>query len=362
MSPILVTLPPDASALESLDVTVLIERFKALSTPTPSENRLSVEKQKILIIEAIVNRLKHEMGLQSSLQAPQVLSTTSAPNIVKHSLYYFFVLFSLFEDASGSFLYSKSLFSLIPGFSDFALFIMSLLYTVLNCILFYTFEVTLLKDALDIPYSNTDLGQLIQAYATKLKLTITINQLLSNIHILVLDEMTRNNHFQMAMLLNNDMQTTCQLIGSYHESVYKHIFKIAVILFGVLSSTAGSYFMATSTIELFAPAILGTPMGAAVILLTVFGNLGLYYATGGVGVARLVNPDYEAFQELKANITSFQQEIQPQLKSAHNIQQGIVIKPTQEAITQTRIPRKLNFFDTANPDHVDHFPHSLLSL
>ena len=333
LSPLkIVTIVPD----ETWDIVMLIEAFQTLAQKLSPEERASVEEKKLCIIQAVENKIKKEITLQCIQTRPnEKKSESTLKQSVRQFFYYFFVIFGLFEEASGSYLYSKVLFSLIPGMTKSLLMMTGIAYTLLDCTIFYVYEVAVLKKALGIAYSKTGLSSLIEIYSNQLKSARIINQLLSTIPMLAIDNELYENYIKMTQLLNQDLQIKHNGIASYYETVTKKILKLVVIAFGLLSSTSASYFFATSTIAIWAPALMGNPLGWALICLTGIGNLGFYYAMGGSSMIRIVNPDYDKYQDLKKELRSFKEDYHDSLSHTALIKHCFEKKKTEDAGTQT---------------------------
>ncbi len=302
--------------------------------------QLTIKKQKLEIIQATERQLKKVLqhAMSVNLQEDEVDAEEGASalqQIARNIAYYFLILFGLFQDIAGSFIFGTTLFGLIPGIAQPFLTIAAIIYTALDSILFYAFEVSLLKDALGIPYSSNNLEEHIDAHRQQLKLASTINDDLSTLPAVTMDPGLYEQYTTLAILFNQDLRTQDAAMSDYQESVSKTILKVFLVTFGALSSIAASYFWADSIMSLWAASIIGTPIGWAMIALTVIAGLGYYYAMGGSSMVQLVNPDYENYQELRQESAEFRDKYSDDLQRISAIKKIHHRHPTREMDTQT---------------------------
>ena len=233
-------------------------------------------------------------------------------------------------------MFGSTLFALIPGISNPVLLVASIAFTVLSSVLFYAFEVTFLKDALGIHYKNTDVALFVEIYTSQLKTTISINQLLTTIHMQEVKNSVYNEYIQLTNLLNQDLRSKHAAIGPYPESILKKILKVGILAFGALSSIAGSYFFANALLTVLAASLVGTPVGWAIIGLTVLAGLGFYYAMDATSMIRLANPAFDKYHLLKKELEQFKDIYHDDLNLVTSIKDRFIEKkPTQDMYTQT---------------------------
>ena len=281
-----------------------IESFKALVSLEVLNNKLSIEKQKLQILQSIEQHIRKEKSLQcDTIIAPNEINNTSFTLFCKRLFYNFLLVFGLFQDASSTYLFGYALIALIPGISNLILIPLSILFTALECILFYAFEVSLLKSALGIPHEETDLSILIDTYSEQLKITC---KLLSIISVITIDDGRYEDIMKLIELLHEDLLQKHRLINEQKEPIWKKVLNYSVTSFGALSSIAGSYFMANAFLTIWAASLMAPPVGIAIILLTMVSGLGFYYAMGATSMQRLVNPNHDKFVALKKEFTLFE--------------------------------------------------------
>ncbi len=275
-------------------IAQLIQAYESLLVDDKDGTQLTIKKQKLEIIQATERQLKKVLqhAMSVNLQEDEVDAEEGASalqQIARNIAYYFLILFGLFQDIAGSFIFGTTLFGLIPGIAQPFLTIAAIIYTALDSILFYAFEVSLLKDALGIPYSSNNLEEHIDAHRQQLKLASTINDDLSTLPAVTMDPGLYEQYTTLAILFNQDLRTQDAAMSDYQESVSKTILKVFLVTFGALSSIAASYFWADSIMSLWAASIIGTPIGWAMIALTVIAGLGYYYAMGGSSMVQLTD-------------------------------------------------------------------------
>ena len=325
----------------------LMNEFKALSM----QDNLTAEKQKLDIIHAFEKIIKKALPPQYRL-AESLKPDADFPMdpTVRDALYYFMFAFGLFESVAGSYLSGAALFSLIPGISNPALMISSLVFTILSSVLFYAFEVTFLKEALGISSINTDFTEKVKTYSSQLNTTIAINRLLATIHVQDMNTALYDEYVQLTGLLNQDLRNKLANMGQYPESLLKNVLKIGVLAFGALSSIAGSYFFANSLMAMVAASWVGTPIGWTVVILTVIAGLGFYYAMDATSMIRLVNPAFDTYATLKQDLERFEAVYGNDLNDVRLTKNRFVEKkPMQDCGTQT----DYSFFKSDNIQGAD---------
>lgn len=222
-------------------------------------------------------------------------------------LYYFLVTFGLIEQCAGSFVFGSTLFGLIPGLSQFSLIAVSLIYTLLDSLLFYSFEISFLKEALGIQLNHSDLSSIIQIYKEQLYYVELIN-----IHINALKRNGNLNSSELIntlQILNDDLIKKCEQMQEYKISNIRQTIQYGVLTFGVLSNIAESYFLAHSFLLLLSPAIGFAGIGYLLIAITIIANLGFFYAMGANAVVKIMHPELDEYKALKNDLNNFTRAI-----------------------------------------------------
>lgn len=295
----------ESSTASPLSLEKLIQEFNALNSQVKQQSVLEIEKEKLRLLQIVQKKLNQEFNQEIDVSEHEIKPSESLlGKFFSHSFYYFLLLFGLLQDTTSSFLFGYTLLALIPGITGPYLIAASILYTVLDAVLFYAFEVSLLKEALNIPEDKTELRQLLDIYRLQLKTAKNLNRQLTSFNALAMEDSHYQDYVQFLDLINHDLKQKEQQFNNYHESTLKKWLKIGVLAFGAFSTTAGSYFYAQTFVASLGIGV-GTTLGMGLILLTVVAALGYFYAMGGKSLAKLVNPDYDQYQTLKQKFTSF---------------------------------------------------------
>lgn len=296
---------------------------------------MDLEVRKLHFLKEIEFKIKNEMSVLTDCEFPEEIEISLLSEIAFNLLYYFLLVFGLLQDITGSFIFASFLFALIPGATPLVITFLSVIFTMFDSILFYAFEVSMLKEALGFSSGQLDTPSLIALNMQQLTVTISINQLLSAIDVLKMDSDSYENYTKLAVLFNQDLAFKKEHLGSYEESIWAFLLKWSVVGFGVLSSTANSYFWATSLLEGVCPALIGAAMGWLFILLTITAGLGFYYAMGATGMIELVNPDRVEFDTFKEALLQFTPKIESDFEVVRSMKH-IIVKPlAQDSVTQT---------------------------
>ena len=287
---------------ETIPMSELIATLNRLTMEQPTDvcQRLSVEDQKLEIIQAVENKLKQMRLLSFSSRAEQEKQMDDMhKSILKKIADYFLLMFGFFDNAATSYFFGSTLFAFIPGISAPVLMIASIAYTVLEGVLFYAFDVSLLNDFLSFSYTKTPLNRLIETYSQQLQATIMINtEVSSSLTLSAEDPELRADLLRFTCLLNKHLREKEWQVGTSKESAFKQAAKVGLVAFGAISSVAGSFFMITT---FMAEAFVATPAGIILIVLAVIIGLVFHYAMGTTGMSRIVNPDDEKQEGLKKN-------------------------------------------------------------
>lgn len=322
-------------------VNQLIQSYESLLAENKHEANLTLEQQKLEIIQSTERQLRellshHVNGALRKDPSDVKEKISMFQAILQKIAYYFLIFFGLFQDIAGSFIFSITLFSLIPSISQPALMITATIYTVLDSILFYAFEVSLLKEALGIPYESTELEQHIDIHRQQITWVTIINDHLSKLPVIYLDPNLYEQYARLATQFNQDLCDRDKAMSEYQESVTKKILKISLLTFGALSSIAASCFWADSILSIWAASMIGTPVGWGLVALTVIAGLGYYFAMDGSSIVQLVNPDYKSYLALREESTKFRSNYNDDLHhKIGSIQKEHHRAPTQETATQT---------------------------
>ena len=233
--------------------------------------------------------------------APQ---TPMSRETYKKILFYTLMILGAILDGARNYLFGNTLISLIPNLSQPLHIILSILYIIFSVILFYGFDVAMLRNALGIADVKTDSYLVVSLNIEQLQKVAIINRWL----MLSVDDTIFQKYKQVIKVLNDDMRAKYRAIQNYEESFVIKILKAAVLGFGIISNIAGSYFMINAILATWAATLVGTPLGWGIILLAISVNLGFYCAMGAASIMRLMSPHYANNMTLKKEINLFERD------------------------------------------------------
>ena len=280
----------------------LMVAYEELHANLRTENKLHIEIEKLHIILCVESKLKRKI-----LQ-PVMIGRIEAPHqqiFFEKFLYYVLMCFGILHSLFRSYMFGSGLVALIPALSPHIRIVLSLLYVCLQTILFYGFDISLLKSRFGLSGSNTNLYQFINAMIEQVSTINSINRLLSTVLVFTIDNESKADYDRIVAIFNQDFQRKYQALQTNDSSIYRKIAIVGMVGFGVISTIAGSYFMTNSILLFYAANLIGTPWGCAIIALFVAIELGYYYAMGATGIVNLINKDYKNVNKLHREFSIF---------------------------------------------------------
>ncbi len=291
---------------ERRDIPELIAEWNAMTHRIDSGDLLALNHQKLRLIQRFETIINQHVPLRLRPKPTDAKSNEALLQQMYWQIFYNLLLvFGLFQDAVGSYLFWNALFLLIPSLSNPVLMALSFAATALSSLLFYAFQVTFLKAAFDLPQDHTHLGLLLASYSSQLETTTAINQVLSSMWMIPVDDSVYDEYIELLTLLNQDLQHKHNHMSAYPDTTFKQILKASTLVFGVFASIANSYFTTNLLMGLIAAPLLGTPVGWAIVLLSIVTDLGYYYAMGATSIVQLIHPDFQHYQAFKDHLESF---------------------------------------------------------
>lgn len=290
-----------------LSVEELLEQYRVLTTEKTND-LIQLEQKKLLILERIVEQLKHDSNpiLAFPKEDPKVESAIRKN--LKRFFYYLLLAFGTIEDVANSFFFGSALFfSLFPAISNASLLIASVIYVGIESALFIIYDSAQLRDALGIHDPHTSLSPVIDLYSKQLKQAIELNQYLAMMSALTMETPLFLTYMEIASYVNRDLKLKHKQMERIEESIFQKILRHSVFVFGAISSLAGSYFMATTILSMCCAGLLATPIGVAIILTTMVIGIVFHYAMDTTSLTRIVNPDHEKCETLKSSLLEFDQ-------------------------------------------------------
>ncbi|HVT62597.1 MAG TPA: hypothetical protein VHD33_03830 [Legionellaceae bacterium] len=283
----------------------LLQEFKQLCQ-VPLD-KPSNENRKLEIIQAIEHLLKNKMQHNPiiPLSAEDEETITNYQQTLIKLSYQFCMIFGFFEKAAESFLFGSNLFAVIPGISNPTLLFLTCVYTLLDALLFYAFEISLLKKAFGIVFSDDNATLLNKIYQQQLQSVIHINIFLHGAEIWDWEAEYREQMIKCMTVFNQHLIRKQQTMKAYHRDAWKMGIEYGVIAFGSISSIADSYFMAKTALLALHISFMTSPIAWILIVGMVTASLMIYYATSVKSVMKLLNPDRKSYHALQERLTLF---------------------------------------------------------
>jgi hypothetical protein len=243
------------------------------------ENKVQYEEKKLQILRVIKKKLEDEL-LGNSISSSTQTNIAPSKSIIVSILYWLLIIVGLLQQAVGSYLFAQTLFSVIPGISAGFLTVICTVYVILDAIIFYAFSASFLKDALNLPRCSNTLGSLYKIYNEQILITTELNENLSKLSVLKINNQNYEYYVELVILMNQDLRTKNQNMQKYSYPHCNNILKYGVIVFGLLSTIASYYYLGIAFAAFITP-ITGAFIASIMIYLTIISGLSFYYAIGG---------------------------------------------------------------------------------
>lgn len=218
---------------------------------------------------------------------------------------YFFLLgFGLIKDSVGNFLFGYYLFALIPLIPNPLLIAVGIVFAALNCIAFYAFEGSILRKALGIKDSSSSINQTIAEQLELIKTVKHINTLFQT--LCAASTENYDKYKNMVLILNETIEKRKDEFTVYQESTSKRGFRIFMNTFGFITTVASSYFIAITTLSIFAVSLAATPLAWIFVGLVVGAGICVYFLLKASSINSLINPQQKFFDKLEERLTNFE--------------------------------------------------------
>lgn len=318
----------------------LKDQFLVLLKEQNSENSIQHEKQKLQVLLVVKAKLQNELP-ENSFMFHRKTDRIVNKSIAIQLLYWSLMVVGLLQQAVGSYLFATTLFSTIPGLLTVLLKGISIVYVLLDAIIFYAFNACFLKKALNLPQQSDNLDSLLKIYAEQLLITTELNQSLSSLLVLKMDKKQYEYYVELVVLMNQDLRRKNIKMQNYSDSSFNKVLKYGVIGFGLLSNIANSYYLGIAFSAAIAP-VVGLFLSSVIIYLTIISGLSIYYAVGVTGIMRLANPNKESFDSLKMKLIEFSETYKNDLADVRAIRNEMSQIPRQISTSSTA---RLRLFD-----------------
>lgn len=290
---------------ENQSLGELVTEFQMLDRVIDNQE---FETRKLIILQIIEKQLRSQYARPIQPIVVESPQSSDYQQLLLKLAYQFCMVFGFFEKAAGSFLFGSNLFALIPGIGSFSLYALTTIYSLFDALLFYAFEVSFLRKALGIIFSDNGACLLNDTYAQQLACSIEINILLNRRETFDWEQRTYQKYCEALQLFNTHLLKKHATMHVYHQSKFRMGVEYAVVMFGGLSSVADSYFMAKTAMLALHISFMSSPLACALVIAMVVSALVFYYAMGVKSMSKLVNPDRKSYNALKEGLTLFKSE------------------------------------------------------
>jgi hypothetical protein len=344
----------------STELEQLVQNFNRLcSSPNNKPSQTSIEKQKTRLMRLTLQALSHAIKeanhtTQKTIQTQRSNPQSYLSKFAREAYYLFLASFAMLQYISGQYIFGSTLIGLIPGINATGILITSIFYVALNAILYYAFELSSVREALDIPTSPSQIEELISTYREQIKLVAAINTHLSKIDALKLKKENYQAFWIFAQTLNQTLRAKLESISDYQPSLVKKCLKFFILTVGGISAIASSYFWTNEILIAFTASLVGTPIGWSIIGLSTLAALGYYFFKDGLNVSELIAPGYDKFRLMTKEFNRFSNDDSNDLNRISRLRTPYEVdKDTRCIETQTDEP-----VPTHHASGIEFFPPS----
>ena len=239
---------------------------------------------------------------------------------ISHGLLAFLMSTSMAQNLAGSYIFGFSLFSLIPILSNPGAIASSIAYTLLDTAISYIELLNYLNNCLNIKNTH-ELSLLINLYLSELKYIESIKNKLA-LFSRKLNVTDYQTYHQEIKLIETKLREQIKvLIEPKKSNTSEELMKYFILVFGVLSSIASSYFMIDLILATLAPTLMGTPVGILIIILTIVSSIVMYIITTSFSLSRFMNPEIGQIKELKSALEAFEENDATYIKAYQAFEQ-----------------------------------------
>lgn len=261
-----------------------------------------VEKYKLIILQNFLNYLNDKCHIKKKEE--EIKEESKILYGLKVAFFALVALFGMGSSGIGDFMYGETLLALIPGISHPAVLICASIFTVLNVILFISFEASLMKNMLGLKSLNATSS--FKTHYEQIIETNKINTILFDAGDNAKLKKDYTEYSQLAVKFNDNIKNLIpKYEKEYQEKWYQKIPRFCLTIFGGFMSIGGGYFMATSLLTMIAPLLIGTPIGWGIIAISCICMLTMFASMRGNGVAGMMNPLVNEYNITKDEIKNF---------------------------------------------------------
>lgn len=322
-----------------------------------TNEHLAIEEYKLFIINSIESHIEKNFG--SDLYVVNI--SKKAPNNSGYLHYFMYRVLSfcgiLISGIIG-FLGGNGLLSLIQWLPNPVLLAFSAALGVVNSILFFAIEANMIKNSLGVNSLGKNTNSLLHAHAEQIDATKRINKMLFDfIYVKKMSRSDYANYAKIAFKFNRNVKSKVQSFIAYKEPPTITILRWGVTGLGAVLAAGNGYFLMTSLLGIVAAPLLGTPVGWAIIGLTIATTLSLYFSIRSKAMFGMVNPNYQEFNKVKnklikfplKNVEDFSEVIQNKLQRTSG---NISKKQCDTTIQKFNYPNRLITEHNVNDDRI----------
>ena len=222
-------------------------------------------------------------------------------------LYYFSMNFGFLKNFLENFISLKVTLDSFAVFSTQQVTLLSLAFGMLNLIMFYAFEVSLIRESLDIKASVAEDLELLHIYQEQLHVAKEINQVFFDIRNNKIERQDAQYSEQITFIKQMNQSFSAKIKEHTPLSFGKQVFKYFLFTMGAASSLVAEYFVSQYILQALSDVISLSP-GIAIFLTSLWMLYTLinYAVLSGSSVLSLINPEYAKLKELHQDYHEFQ--------------------------------------------------------
>lgn len=312
-------LPLSLPSDERLNIYAIQDEFAKLceieNTMTASDDKLVIKKYKLDLIKAFENHL---------LNLAHILPEDDKNEIDTPCMYYsrriaYGILLSicLVMDGIGSFLGGQELIMLIPNVSNPMVIGIGFVFSLINSALYYSFDAAMLKQSMGLD-SIDDASLHLTLDEEEIERINHINHLMRHQIASFIDKNHYSSFSKLTSIFNQNIIDKNQVLHkNISESAFYKTLRHIVTGLGAIMTAGFNYFMANALLTYAAPALVGTPIGWALISLGVGAMVIAYLATRSETMVNMLNPAIQKFKEVKNIFNQFEPLSEQDFKNAY---------------------------------------------
>lgn len=268
------------------------------------EQKVMIENYKFAISTALYNKLQIVPETPKEKPSPSLFW-----RIVEYGKMVVFFLASLAVQIFGvisEFLgISEMLLALIPIITNPILLAISVILTAVSVFVQLAGQVKTVGEEFGIKF-KTDAKELFKTYYKELKQAKKINLLLRDTEVAgSFSDDERQDFTKLARKITNNIACKQAVLSEYEEPLWKKIIRWSLLVFGIVTTLAGSYFGALSILTMAAPLLIGTPVGWAIIGVVAVSSLVLFIYANYDSILNLLNPALERVKKFMDKLEKF---------------------------------------------------------